>query len=183
MNTIESNLTASEQREIEAWCAEVRATHAQISQPIHEGESRYDQLLESPGYHISQFTPEELGELYFAFVDGNLPQWPLAAPEWVVDTEVRSGAYPEITVEFHGKDWATFGGFMARIEQMHTVFVDDFTNSDGTIGEYHRHDMIPGEARIFIQKHNEDLAADDALQLAIAIEDAATELNRYSSGN
>lgn len=179
MNNVRSKMTAHEQREIEAWCAEVRAAHAQSSQPIHEGEPRFDRLVESRSADVSRSAPEERGESYFAELRGALPPWPLALPEWVVKTEIHAGTYPETVVEFYGRSWTTSGGLMARVEQMRTVFVDDFVDSQGRINR--RHEMIVGEAQVFVLKHAEDLSADEAFELAVAIENAAMELSLHGN--
>lgn len=180
MNTIESTLTDSEQRELHAWCAEVRATHAGLSRPITADDARLTELQESLGHNLSvaEITPEDLGELYFVHCSKSLPAWPLETPGWAIKTEILSGTYPEMMVQFYGKDWETVDGFLARVELMHVVFVNDFVNHDDTtdkLGDFHE-----GEAKVYVRQHPEDLPADAALRLAGVLEGAATELSQYS---
>ena len=179
MNTEESTFTASESREIEAWCAEVRAAHAIVAAPIEPGDTRYTELELTYGSHVAGFTPVELGELYFTFSRIEKPRWPLAAPAWAATMNILAGTYPEMQVQFVGKDWNA-GEFSARIEQLHTVFVDDFNNHDGTV------DRMGSCTRcspmVNVAEHAEDFGWEDALQLATAIEDAATELRDFELG-
>lgn len=182
MNTIESNLTDHEQRELDAWCAEVRAAHAEVTRPIEIADPRFAELekVHGPGLTDAGFTPEELGELCFQNSTARIPAWPLETPAWAVETQVFLGIYPEINIEFTGKAWGTVEWFQASIQQMNTVFVDDFVNDDGTV-QGRPGDIKFGEARIYVEEHDENLSADEAFQLARTIQDAATELGKYTA--
>lgn len=180
MNVINSILTAEDQALLLDWCASIRAAYAEVTKPLVEGDPRRAEMEARYG-NISQFSAEECGELYYLHGFSVPPiVWPLAVPAWVVDTHVLRGAYPEIQVQLVGQAWETANGFSARIEQSFHVSIED--NDEGS-----RDEIKTGGPLVRVQDLDLDLELDldcyDAISLATAIEDAATELRRYESVN
>lgn len=176
MTTINSTFTEAESREVEGWCAEVRAAHALISSPIEVDDPRYAELVEARGSHVADFTPDDRGHLYFSVSKGGLPSWPLPAPAWATTTKILGGIYPEMQVLFLGNMWPA-GAYSAQVEQLLTIFVDDFNHNDGTVEERgSNQSTVP---RVFIDNSPEQMGWEDALSLAAAVEGAASELRDF----
>jgi hypothetical protein len=176
MNTDQSTFTEAEAREIDAWCAEIRAAHAIMSAPIEDGDPRLAELLELRGGYAKQLAPEDLGELYFTYSQSK-PAWPLPSPVWAVTTTLLSGTYPEMVVQFEGQEWKG-GRFYAQISQQYTVFVDDFIDAEGDVsfpcGDFHTSPPI-----IWVSENVEGLTWQDAMLLATTTRNAAVELRDY----
>jgi hypothetical protein len=108
---------------LEQWCAEVRAIRAEIGRPIvGDDDPRLEVIRSYPG-HREGYSPEELGDLYFTFVEHEPPELPISLPAWVAVVEVETFGWPDIIVRFWGRNW---GGdkFEVRVELVLEVLVD-----------------------------------------------------------
>jgi hypothetical protein len=165
--------------DIAEWSRQIREIHDAIG-PIGQDDPRFLVLVDRlPGFGLTKWTPEELTDPYWTRVV-ELPEFPVPAPGWAVSTEILRGSYPEVTIEWQGREHTMMGGhYSVRLEQSVTVMVDDFENFDGTIDR--RGNVVWSEPYIFVSQLGDGvLSAAAARSFAIALADATEELERWT---
>jgi hypothetical protein len=162
-NSIVSELTTAEQEQVNAWCAQVAVIHA-ATEPL---------AADLP--NMNGLTLDDRAALAFIHNTHELPEFPLSAPSWAVETKYYKGIYPSITIEHLGKEWATDDA-AARLSQSFFVTVEGIEYHDGTMvsaGEIHREGVV-------IDAGGESYTLDAAASLSIALEGAVRDLARHT---
>lgn len=177
-----ATLSDEDRAKLDAWCAEVRRRYAKLNQPITDlGDPRWETILRSfPGKSIGSmveaFSTDDLGRLY-AQKAIEFPEWPLPVPDWVESIEFLSGSWPEVEIDFSGKNWHV-GAQEIRVRRLDTIYVDtypaihDFPGEDA--GTYY---SDPAQISV-TGEYLTELTADEAILVGVAFEDAGQELAR-----
>jgi hypothetical protein len=177
MNTIESTFTQAQRLQITEWIATVRDLHKVEAAPVEIGSPRFNELLSHfenrTAADYAQFTPEDLGEMYFAHVStARLPKWPLELPQWASSVKVYGGEYPSLALAYVGKEWPV-GVATTCVEQDIKVWVEP----EVWDGETHdAGDLEIGEPRVTVvvsgRLRDLELTVASASDLEIALGDA-----------
>lgn len=178
MNTTDTTvtLTAAEQSAVDDWCASMRDLHNVYGRPINEGDPRLDELRNTRRDTTENLTPQELGDLYWWRADIDLPAWPLNVPSWSGPVRYYRHNYPEIGVEFIGRDWAEQTGVdgTCRVGQIVTVFVDDYRDErDGEA--FPAGAALTRPATVYVRVEGE-VTAEQAVAFGEALVNAGREL-------